>query len=135
MKGAKSPLRVQSTRIFKLFLKFKNTHSVAKRLFRHADSDNKWGVFYDTEAGFGLCHAICDGKAADLQRQKASLPELKWLRKSGSFDSPFQFAFCRTTWYRQHRTIWITAITDASRQSERACRLRSTDSKPFRLLE
>ena len=37
MKGAKSPLRVQSTRIFKLFRKFKNTHSVAKRLFRHAD--------------------------------------------------------------------------------------------------
>ena len=36
MKGAKSPLRVQSTRIFKLFRKFKNTHSVAKRLFRHA---------------------------------------------------------------------------------------------------
>ena len=37
MKGAKSPLRVQSTRIFKLFRKFKNTHSVAKRLFRHAE--------------------------------------------------------------------------------------------------
>ena len=36
MKGAKSPLRVQSTRIFKLFRKFKNTPSVAKRLFRHA---------------------------------------------------------------------------------------------------
>ena len=34
--GAKSPLRVQSTRIFKLYRKFKNTHSVAKRLFRHA---------------------------------------------------------------------------------------------------
>ena len=34
--GGKSPLRVQSTRIFKLFRKFKNTHSVAKRLFRHA---------------------------------------------------------------------------------------------------
>lgn len=50
-------------------------------------TDNKWGVFYDTEAGFGLCHAICDGKAADLQRQKASLPELKWLRKPSSFDS------------------------------------------------
>ena len=29
-------MRVQSTRIFKLFLKFKNTPSVAKRLFRHA---------------------------------------------------------------------------------------------------
>ena len=29
-------MRVQSTRIFKLFLKFENTHSVAKRLFRHA---------------------------------------------------------------------------------------------------
>ena len=36
MKGAKSPLRVQSTRIFKLFSKFKNKHSVATRLFRHA---------------------------------------------------------------------------------------------------
>ena len=35
-KRRKSPLRVQSTRIFKLFRKFKNTHSVAKRLFRHA---------------------------------------------------------------------------------------------------
>src|SRR5699024_7311367 len=56
----------------------------------------------DTEAGFGLCHAICDGKAADLQRQKASLPELKWLRKPSSFDSPFQFAFCRTTWYSNY---------------------------------
>ena len=29
-------MRVQSTRIFKLFQKFENTHSVAKRLFRHA---------------------------------------------------------------------------------------------------
>ena len=37
VKGAKSPLRVQSTRIFKLFQKFENTHSVAKRLFRHAE--------------------------------------------------------------------------------------------------
>ena len=37
MKGAKSPLCVQSTRIFKLFTKFKNPHSVAKRLFRHAE--------------------------------------------------------------------------------------------------
>src|SRR5699024_4211806 len=34
--GGKSPLRVQSTRIFKLFRKFKNTHSVAKRHFRLA---------------------------------------------------------------------------------------------------
>ena len=30
-------MHVQSTRIFKLFQKFENTHSVAKRLFRHAD--------------------------------------------------------------------------------------------------
>jgi len=30
-------MRVQSTRIFKLFQKFENTHSVAKRLFRHAE--------------------------------------------------------------------------------------------------
>ena len=36
--GAQGPLRVQSTRIFKLFQKFENTHSVAKRLFRHAEA-------------------------------------------------------------------------------------------------
>ena len=30
-------MRVQSTRIFKLLKKFENTHSVAKRLFRHAE--------------------------------------------------------------------------------------------------
>ena len=30
---------------------------------------------------------------------------------------------------------WITTTTTESRQSERACRLQFTDSKPFRLLE
>ena len=35
--GAQGTLRVQSTRIFKLFQKFENTHSVSKRLFRHAE--------------------------------------------------------------------------------------------------
>lgn len=43
-------------------------------------TDNKWGVFYDTEAGFGLCHAICDGKAADLQRLRAEVDYLKNLQ-------------------------------------------------------
>ena len=36
--GAQRPLRVQSTRIL-LFQKFENTHSVAKRLFRHAEAE------------------------------------------------------------------------------------------------
>ena len=36
VRGAKSPPRVQSNRILKLFWKFQNPHSVAKRLFRHA---------------------------------------------------------------------------------------------------
>ena len=47
VKGAKSPLRVQSTRIFKLLLKFKNTHSVAKRLFRHAEIHTVFPPFYN----------------------------------------------------------------------------------------
>ena len=36
---------------------------------------------------------------------------------------------------RNSLNIWITTTTAASRQSERACCLRFTDSKPFRLLE
>ena len=37
VRGAKSPPRVQSNRILKLFCKFQNPHSGAKRLFRHAE--------------------------------------------------------------------------------------------------
>ena len=40
-------------------------------------TDNKWGVFCDTEVAFGSCHAICDGKAADLQRLRAEVDYLK----------------------------------------------------------
>ena len=52
-----------------------------------------------------MCHAICDGKAADLQRQKASLPELKWLRKPSSFDSLNVKYFCEKAIKNEIRII------------------------------
>ena len=47
-------MRVQSTRIFKLFQKFENTHSVAKRLFRHAEGR----IIYPPGIGCVLARAL-----------------------------------------------------------------------------
>ena len=108
-------MRVQSTRIFKLFQKFENTYSVAKRLFHHAA-----GRIYNaplrgrktrTPAGIGswsgrpyrppLQRTGGGAVGADFISARASLrfPRTPRFRRRGR-------RWCRRRILGQHRTIW-----------------------------
>ena len=76
---------------------------------------------------------------AEVQRLRAENDYLKNLQALVLEDERRQrrkqsFSLWNTS-SRNSLNIWITTTTAASRQSERACCLRFTDSKPFRLLE
>ena len=76
---------------------------------------------------------------AEVQRLRAEVEYLKNLQALVLEDERRQrrkqsFSLWNTS-SRNSLNIWITTTTAASRQSERACCLRFTDSKPFRLLE
>ena len=79
---------------------------------------------------------------------RAEKPNQKWVTDVTEFSlfgeklylSSVNCYICKNfnPWNTSNRNglnTWITTTTAGSRQSERACRLQFTDSKPFRLLE
>ena len=115
MKGAKSPLRVQSTRIFKLFRKFKNTHSVAKRLFRHADvimigNPGRGKTHLSIALGLKACTRGYNVLFKNTATLSTELCEAKDNYHLGKLERTLAKAdlliLDELSYLRQHRTIW-----------------------------